>query len=170
MNDCRILFFGRYTWYIPRQKGRLLMFVSRIPGILNETDAKYHVMMYGYPFYSQCIDSQNADFALFKSIMRTNLDIKEAAYLYVVHILQHPTSCPSTKSTQNTMVNVPKKNPSPLPAGKYGKSTQRSTQRCHQANQGKTGLKQTSSEPFERCVACDSKRSLRRANVMKLSS
>jgi len=56
----------------------------------------------------------------------TNLDIKDAACLYVVHILQHPTSRPSTKSTQNAMVNALKKNLSPLPAGKYGKSTPRS--------------------------------------------
>jgi len=38
------------------------------------------------------------------------------------------------------MVNTPKKNFSPLPAGRYGKSTQRSTQRRHQANKGKSGL------------------------------
>jgi len=36
------------------------------------------------------------------------------------------------------MVNVSKKNLSPLPAGKYGKSTKRSTRRHHQANQGKS--------------------------------
>jgi len=38
------------------------------------------------------------------------------------------------------MVNAPKKNVSPLPAGKYGKSTQQSTRRRHQANEGKSGL------------------------------
>jgi len=38
------------------------------------------------------------------------------------------------------MVNAPKKNCSPLPAGRYGKSTKRSTQRCHHANVGKSGL------------------------------
>ena len=38
------------------------------------------------------------------------------------------------------MVNAPKKNFSPLPAGKYGKSKKRSTQRRHQANEGKSGL------------------------------
>jgi len=38
------------------------------------------------------------------------------------------------------MVNAPKKNFSPLPAGRYGKSTQRSTQRHHHANEGKSGL------------------------------
>jgi len=38
------------------------------------------------------------------------------------------------------MVNVPKKNFSPLPAGKYGKLTKLSTKWCHQANEGKSGL------------------------------
>jgi len=38
------------------------------------------------------------------------------------------------------MVNAPKKNFSPLPAGRYGKSSKRSTQQCHQANEGKCGL------------------------------
>jgi hypothetical protein len=43
-------------------------------------------------------------------------------------------------SAQTTMVNSPKKNFSPLPAGKYGKSTNRSTQRRHQANEGNSGF------------------------------
>jgi len=38
------------------------------------------------------------------------------------------------------MVNHPKKNFSPLPAGKYGKSTKKSTRRRHQVNEGKSGL------------------------------
>jgi hypothetical protein len=38
------------------------------------------------------------------------------------------------------MVNAPKKNFSPLPAGKYGKSTKQSTHRHDQANEGKSGL------------------------------
>jgi len=38
------------------------------------------------------------------------------------------------------MVNAPKKNFSPLPAGRYGKSTKRSTQRRHHPNEGKSGL------------------------------
>jgi len=38
------------------------------------------------------------------------------------------------------MVNAPKKNLSPLPAGKYGKSTKQSTRRRHQANEGKRGV------------------------------
>jgi len=69
---------------------------------------------------------------------RTNLDIKDAAYLHIVHNLQHPTSLPTTKSTKTTIVNAPKKNYSPLPAGRYGKSKKRSTQRRHQANDGKS--------------------------------
>jgi len=38
------------------------------------------------------------------------------------------------------MVNAPKKNLSPLPAGRFGKSTKQSTQWRHQANEGKSGL------------------------------
>jgi len=85
------------------------------------------------------IDAQKSGVALFKMSKRTNLDIKDAACLHIVHILQHPTSRP-TKSRHTTMVNAPKKNFSPLPAGRYGKSTKRSTQRRHQANEGKSGL------------------------------
>jgi len=71
---------------------------------------------------------------------RTNLDIKDEACLHIVHILQHPTSRPATKSKQSAIVNAPKKTFSLLPAGKYGKSTKRSTQRSHQGNEGKSGL------------------------------
>ena len=77
---------------------------------------------------------------MFEMSKRTNLDIKDAAYLHIVHNLQHPTSRPTTNSTTTTMVNAPKKNFSPLPAGRYGKSKKRSTQRRHQANEGKSGL------------------------------
>jgi len=38
------------------------------------------------------------------------------------------------------MVNALKKNCSPLPAGRYSKSTKLSTQRCHQGNECKSGL------------------------------
>jgi len=38
------------------------------------------------------------------------------------------------------MVNAPKRNFSPLPVGTNGKLTKQSTQRRHQANEGKTGL------------------------------
>jgi hypothetical protein len=69
---------------------------------------------------------------------RTNLDIKDEACLHIVHNLQHPTSRPTTKSTQTTKVNGAKKNVLPLPADRYGISTKRSTQRHHQANGGKS--------------------------------
>ena len=58
----------------------------------------------------------------------------------MVHISQHATSRPTTRSTQNTLVNAPKKNFSQHPAGKYGISTHRATPRRHQANEGKSGL------------------------------
>jgi hypothetical protein len=40
------------------------------------------------------------------------------------------------------MVNAPKKYIVPLPAGRYGRSTKRSTQRRQQANEGKSGLEE----------------------------
>jgi len=53
------------------------------------------------------------------------------------------------------MVNAQKKNFSPLPAGRNGKSTKRSTQRRHQANEGKSGFE------AERVRALGALRSLR---------
>jgi len=53
------------------------------------------------------------------------------------------------------MVNAPKKNFSPLRAGRIGKSTQRSTQRRHQATEGKSGFE------AERVRALGALRSLR---------
>jgi len=53
------------------------------------------------------------------------------------------------------MVNAPKKNFSPLPAGRFGKWTKRSTQRRHHANEGKSGLE------AERVRALGALRSLR---------
>jgi hypothetical protein len=86
------------------------------------------------------MDSQEIDFALFEMSKRTNRDIKDAAYLHIIHNFQHPTSRPTTKSTKTTMVNAPKQHVSPHPAGSNGKSKKRSTQWRHQANEGKSGL------------------------------
>jgi len=96
--------------------------------------------MYGKHDYSQWSDSQNADSALFKLIKPTNVDIKDAACLYMVYIWQHPTSRPTTRSTQEPMGNALKKNLSPLPVGNYSKSTKKFTGRRHQANKGKSGM------------------------------
>jgi hypothetical protein len=76
------------------------------------------------------IDSQESNFALFEMSKRTNLDIKDTAYLHIIHNLPHPTSRPTTKSTKTTMVNAPKKNISPLSAlsyGNFGKSVNPTT-------------------------------------------
>jgi len=53
------------------------------------------------------------------------------------------------------MVNAPKKNFSPLPAGRNGTSTKRSTQRRHQANESKSSFE------AERVQALGALRSLR---------
>jgi hypothetical protein len=73
---------------------------------------------------------------LFELIKPTNLDIEDAACLHVVHFLQHPTSRPTTRSTQHTIVNALKTNLSPHPTGKYGGSTEHSAQGSQQANRG----------------------------------
>jgi len=70
----------------------------------------------------------------------TNLDIKDTACLHIVHNLQCPTSCPTTKSTRSTMLCALKKNFPPLPEGQYLQSTKRSAQRFHQLNEGKSNL------------------------------
>jgi len=70
----------------------------------------------------------------------TNLDIKDAACLHIVHMMQHPTSRPTTKSMHTSMLNDLKMNISPLQVGKYVDLTKRSTQRCHLANEGTSGL------------------------------
>jgi len=57
------------------------------------------------------------------------------------------------------MVNAPKKNLSPFPAGKYSKWTKQFTQQSRQANQGKSGWTQSVSEQCENCAAYDVKRS-----------
>jgi hypothetical protein len=70
----------------------------------------------------------------------TNLDIKDVACLHIAHIVQHPTSCPTTQSMQPLMVIAPKKNCWQLLAGRYCKSAKLSTQPCHQANEGESTL------------------------------
>jgi len=88
-------------------------------------------------------------------IKHTNLDITDAACLHVVYILQHPTSHPTTRSTQEAMVNAPKMFLSPLQAAKYGISTKQSTWQPHYANKGKSSL------GIERVLGLGGLRSLR---------
>jgi len=71
---------------------------------------------------------------------RTNFDITDVACLHIVHILQHPASCPTTKSMETKMVKAYKKTFSQLLAGRYRKSTKWSTELCHQGKDGKIGL------------------------------
>ena len=61
-------FFNRLNvrWCLPQH----------IASILGETHADHQVITYGSHYYSEWNDGQNEDFALFKSIKRTNLDIK----------------------------------------------------------------------------------------------
>jgi len=117
-------------------------------------------MLYGYRHYSWFIDSQESDFALFEMSKRTNLDIKDAAYVHIVDNLQHPTYRPTTKSTKTTMVNAPKTNFSPHLAGRYGKSKKRSTQRCHQANECKSSLEAEEIRAFGALHSLRSKKKL----------
>jgi hypothetical protein len=92
----------------------------------------------------------------------TNRDIKDAAYLHIVHNLQHPSSRPTTESTKITIVNPSKKNFSSLPAGRYRKSPKRSTQQGPHVNEGKCSLE------VERIRALGALRRLR--SKMKLAA
>jgi hypothetical protein len=67
------------------------------------------------------------DFAVFKLIKRTNLDLEEAACLHVVHFLQHPALQPTSRSTQDSLFNAAKKKLWPLLAGNYATLTKQST-------------------------------------------
>jgi len=111
-----------------------------IPRIWYETDTKHHVILYGSHYNSHFGDCENVDYALFKSIMCTNLGIQYTSCLHLVHILQYPTSRTSTKSTRNTIVKVWKQKLSPLLMSKYNKLTQCSTRRCDQPNVGQCSL------------------------------
>jgi len=62
------------------------------------------------------------------------------------------------------MVNAPKRNFSPLPAGKYGKSTKQSTCRWYQANEGNRGLE---AERVQALGALHSLRSKKKRSVEK---
>jgi hypothetical protein len=54
--------------------------------------------------------------------------------------LQHPTSHPTIRSTQDTTINAQRNNLLPLLAGKYGKSTKHPTCQRDQANKGKSSV------------------------------
>lgn len=115
-------------------------FPQHIARILHVTHANHRVMTHGSHYYSDWNESQNADFARFKLIKCTNVDINDSGCLHVVHAFYHPTSRPTTTSAEDTMVNAPNKNISPHPGGKCGNSTKQSTCRHHQANEAKWGL------------------------------
>jgi len=108
-----------------------------IPGIIHEAHSNYEHMTNRNRDYSKLNAGQNADCACVELIKRTNLDIEDTACLHMVHILQHPTSRTTTRTTHDTMLNALKTIFSPLPAGQYGKSTMLSTRRRHQANEGR---------------------------------
>ena len=69
---------------------------QEITMIIDGTDVKNWVILYLYYDYSPFSDGQNTEFSLFKVIKHTNLDMKDATCLDMVHILQHPTSLPIT--------------------------------------------------------------------------
>jgi len=68
------------------------------------------------------------------------------------------------------MVNAPKKNFSPLPEGKYGKSTTHSTQRRHQANKGNSGFEAERVEVLGALRSLRSKKKLAAENDGKRTS
>jgi hypothetical protein len=96
--------------------------LNKSHGVLNALSANDHIILYGQRNHFQFIGSQKADFPWFKMITRSNLYIRDAACLQIVHILQQPTSCPKPKSKPTTMVNTLKKNYLPPPAGEMEKA------------------------------------------------
>jgi hypothetical protein len=64
---------------------------------------------------------------MFKLNKPNNFDIKDAAGHHVVYMLQHRTSRPTARSTQDTTVNALNKNLSPLLTGKYGNGNKQFT-------------------------------------------
>ena len=63
----------------------------------------------GIPGVSAAAVCQRVPHWMFKLIKCTNLDIEDTACLHIIHILQHPTSHPTTWSTHSTIVNAPNK-------------------------------------------------------------
>jgi len=131
----------RYKQETSRGKEQLLRFSSpKIRAIFYGTDTNNQVMLYGKHNYSHLNDRQNTDFALFKLIKCSNLDIHEAACLYIVHISQHSTLHPMMKSTRSTMVNAPKKHSSLLLVANHDQYTMHSPRRRQQATRCKSGF------------------------------
>jgi len=97
----RKLFDGNVIWWCLSQ---------HISGILRQTHTTHQVMTYSRHCYSEGNDGHDIYFALLELMKCTNLDTKDSACLHVVHILQHPTSCPTIRSTHDTMVNALIKN------------------------------------------------------------
>jgi len=63
------------------------------------------------------------------------------------------------------MVNAPKKNVWPLPAGKYSKFTKKSTRQCHQANKGKSVFEAERVRVLEALRSLQSKKKLSAENL-----
>jgi len=88
------------------------------------------------------------DFALFKMSKHTNLDIKDAACLHIVHNLQYPTSRPTTKLTPTTTVRARNNDSLPLLAGKYGNRQSRPPNDVIKRMKARVAWKQKESEPL----------------------
>jgi hypothetical protein len=76
-------------------------------GIMHVRHVSCHVLMYSwcYDYTRKAGYSTNCPFLkLFKT---GKIDIQDSACPCVVCILQHPRSCPTARSTQDTMVNAP---------------------------------------------------------------
>jgi len=70
----------------------------------------------------------------------TNLDIKDAAYLHVVHTFQYPTAHSTAKPIQNPLANSQKENYLHIPVVIFGKYTMPSRPWYLQANLRQGGM------------------------------
>jgi len=154
----RDFFDGDVVWWCLSQ---------HIAVILHETHANYQVIMYDYCYYSNWRDGQNADFTLFELIKCTNLDLKDSACLHVLHMVQHPTSGPTTRSTHVTMVNTPKKNFLHFRRGNMANHQRSPHVDVMKRLKARAGWRQKGCECWEHCSAYDLKSRFWRRNDRK---
>jgi hypothetical protein len=111
MDTKRKLFTGKLVW---------CRLTYNVAGILPVAYDYNPIRMLDLSCYSCRNYSQNTDLAWFELITGTNIPINDSGCPHVVHILCHPRSRPTVRSTHNALVNAQKKNITPVSEGKYG--------------------------------------------------
>jgi hypothetical protein len=89
----------------------------------------------------------------------TNLDRNGTALLHIVHNLQHPTSRPTTKSMQTTMINSLKQSICHFRRINMANQQTGPPNNIIKRMKATAAWKQKESEPLGYCAACDPNRS-----------